>query len=538
MTGTTIGSLLAWLHNQFGAASCPGDWVRTIVAFGALVGLVAVACTVLIAVLHRTIGRQDSAPMVAVSALLTLGGQFTLPWLLLVGVATAVPAGALRASHSPLAPPGAGAGLSDAALAGFVRGYCQLPPQGRYLASARTVVGALTDPAAGLAVYVARFATLVGVPIVICLCLWWLGRVVFRAGPSWQRWLFPTSFVTLVVVTANHPANVIGLAWCGVLPVAVLGPPVCRLIVGPKPRVALPVAEQDEATTNALSPEHDMLTPRQLVGGRFQLLRELGRGGFGAVWLCADTSLDRKVAVKIAHTVQAENRQRMRREAKALAAIRHSNCVRIYDLVENNASLAIVMEYITGRSLTDVIHADGLFDDNAAVRLWADTASALLAAHQVGVLHRDIKPTNVLIDSTGSPCLIDFGIARTSGDITVTMTGAVIGTPSYLAPEVAAGQPATPESDVWQLAATVNYALTGQPPRGACDDGRQAWAAAIRGAPCSAIASGSAHRALLAASLDNDPDRRPSLPDVITSLRGSTPLLEVGPPGADGDAPA
>ena len=513
-----IGSLLSWLHSHFGAASCPGDWVWTITAFGVLVGIVGAACAVLIAVSRRTLGARDSRPMVVGAALLSVVGGFALPWWLLVGITGAVPAAALRASHSPLAPAGGGAGLSDAALAGFATGYCHLPRQGLYLASARSVLGALSDPAAGLTVFIGRFATLVAMPILIGLCLWWLGRVVFRTGPAWQRWLFLGSFAALVLATTSRAANVTGLVWCGVLPVAALVLPICRLIAGPKIHPAAP-----DATTQVVLPGPGQLSPGQVAGGRFQPLRELGRGGFGAVWLCTDTSLDRKVAVKLAHIVQGENRERMRREARALAAIRHPNCVRVYDLVDSDDSgLAIVMEYITGRSLTDVIRADGPVDDTTAGRFWADTASALLATHQVGVLHRDIKPANVLLAADGSPCLIDFGIARTSGDITVTATGAVIGTPSYLAPEVAAGGPATPESDVWQLAATVNYALTGQPPRGMHDDDRQAWAAAIRGAACSAIASESAHSVLLSEALDNDPGKRPTLPELITSLGGST----------------
>ncbi|HYS39565.1 MAG TPA: protein kinase [Pseudonocardiaceae bacterium] len=165
-----------------------------------------------------------------------------------------------------------------------------------------------------------------------------------------------------------------------------------------------------------------------------------------------------------------------------------------------------------------VIRGDGPVDDDAAARLWADTAAALLAAHQVGVLHRDIEPSNILIDSDGTPWLIDFGIARTSGDVTVTENRCGDRQPSYLPPEVAAGKPATAESDVWQLAATVNYALTSQPPPGGYDDDRHAWAAAFQGAPCSAVVTGSAHHALLVASLDDDPAQRPTLPNLIESL--------------------
>lgn len=520
-----IGSLLAWLHSWFGAAACPGDWIRTIVAFGALLGLVGMACAVLIAVLRRTISKRDSVPMVVGSALLGLGSQFVLPWLLLVDVTAAVPAAALRASHSPLAPPGAGAGLSSADLAGFTQGYCRLPPQGLYLASTRTVIGAVTDSATSLTLYVVRFSTLVVVPILIALCLLWLGHMVFRSGPAWRRWLFPCWFVALVAVTLNRSANVMGIAWCGVLPVAVVAPLICWLIAPKRRTAAVPLSAPipvpvpvDDTTVRVSLRAGGMVSPPSLADGRFQRLRELGRGGFGVVWLCLDTSLDRKVAVKIAYLTGGENRQRMHREAKALAAIRHPNCVRIYDLVESDDSLAIVMEYITGRSLTDVVRTDGPLDDDAAARLWARTASALLAAHQVGVLHRDIKPSNILIDSDDTPWLIDFGIARTSGDVTVTETGAVIGTPSYLPPEVAAGKPATAESDIWQLAATVNYALTNQPPRGAHDNDQHAWAAAIQGAACSAVATGSAHHALLVASLANDPAQRPTLQDLIESF--------------------
>ena len=123
-----------------------------------------------------------------------------------------------------------------------------------------------------------------------------------------------------------------------------------------------------------------------------------------------------------------------------------------------------------------------------------------------------------MIDSDDTPWLIDFGITRTFGDVTVTETGAVIGTPSYLPPEVAAGKPATAESDVWQLAATVNYALTSQPPRGAHDNDQHAWAAAIQGAACSAVATSSTHHALLVASLANDPAERPTLRNLIESF--------------------
>jgi serine/threonine protein kinase len=126
-------------------------------------------------------------------------------------------------------------------------------------------------------------------------------------------------------------------------------------------------------------------------------------------------------------------------------------------------------------------------------------------------MHRDVKPGNVIVDASGLAHLIDFGIARRSGDATLTQAGFVLGTPDFLAPEVAAGQRATPESDSWQLAATISYALTGHPPRGGHPDAVSGLRAAAAGAPLSHLPPRSAHLALLHAAMDNDPARRPPL---------------------------
>ena len=126
-------------------------------------------------------------------------------------------------------------------------------------------------------------------------------------------------------------------------------------------------------------------------------------------------------------------------------------------------------------------------------------------------MHRDVKPGNIVLDRAGVAHLIDFGIARRTGDSTMTIAGFVLGTPDFLAPEVARGERATPASDSWQLAATISFALTGHPPRGGHQDAISGLRAAATGAPLSHLPAHSAHTALLRAALDNDPARRPPL---------------------------
>ncbi|GAA0630809.1 serine/threonine-protein kinase [Kutzneria viridogrisea] len=255
-------------------------------------------------------------------------------------------------------------------------------------------------------------------------------------------------------------------------------------------------------------------------GGRFRRIRQLGQGGFGKVWLAMDASLGRKVAIKIAHATDPDSEQRMLREARALAAVRHPHCVRVYDILEDADGLAIVMEYVEGPSLAQALHDNGLVDDVAAARLWVTMAGALGAAHEKSVLHRDLKPSNVIIDQSGTAHLIDFGLARRRGDSTLTATGMMMGTPDFLAPEVARGEQASPASDAWQLAATVSYALTGHPPRGSRDNPMAALMAAANGEPCNRLPERSVHRRLLMASLDKDPNRRPTLGRVQQQLDG------------------
>ncbi|MGB3437762.1 MAG: serine/threonine-protein kinase [Actinophytocola sp.] len=245
--------------------------------------------------------------------------------------------------------------------------------------------------------------------------------------------------------------------------------------------------------------------------GRFQRLRQLGTGGFGTVWLAKDTQLNRTVAIKMAHAPDAETEERMLREARALAAVHHPNCVRVYDIVSEADGLGLIMEYIEGEQLAEVVHGKSTLSDLQAARLWLTMAGALMAAHAKGVLHRDVKPANVIVDPDGNPHLIDFGIARSKGDQTLTAAGMMVGTPDFLAPETATGAQATPASDAWQLAATVSFALAGNPPRGVRENAMAALMAAAKAEPLSQLPHRSTHLRLLTASLDKDPARRPTL---------------------------
>jgi hypothetical protein len=299
----------------------------------------------------------------------------------------------------------------------------------------------------------------------------------------------------------------------------------------PAPRTPLPrtPVAQHPPQPPPRGPRPTLVAPAPPFGAgapRFRLIRRLGAGGFGRVWLAHDARLGQPVALKAAHAPDPETEERIRREARALVAVRHPHCVRIHDLLPATADpglrelegLVIVMEYVEGSSLGDLVRSRGPLDDVSAARVWVGLAGALDAAHSRGVMHRDVKPGNVVVDQSGLAHLIDFGIARKTGDSTMTMAGFVLGTPDFLAPEVACGERATPASDSWQLAATISYALTGHPPRGVHADAVSGLRAAAAGAPLTHLPSRSAHLALLRAALDANPRRRPPLRAVQSAL--------------------
>ncbi|HET9517709.1 MAG TPA: serine/threonine-protein kinase, partial [Actinoplanes sp.] len=207
------------------------------------------------------------------------------------------------------------------------------------------------------------------------------------------------------------------------------------------------------------------------VGERYLLRQRLGSGGMGVVWLADDEVLRRRVAVKELHhsfgssdRTVATTRERSLREARAAAALHHPNIVAVYDIVEHDDRPWIVMEFVPGRSLKQVVDDDGPLATGRAVEIGLQLLSALQAAHTAGITHRDVKPANVLVTDKGAVRLTDFGLATVPDTETLTETGAVLGTPGYLAPEQARGLTPGPPADVFGLGATLYYALEGVGP--------------------------------------------------------------------------
>ncbi|MFF4741605.1 protein kinase [Streptomyces sp. NPDC001268] len=208
----------------------------------------------------------------------------------------------------------------------------------------------------------------------------------------------------------------------------------------------------------------------RLLAGRYLLVEQLGHGGMGTVWRAQDQVLGREVAVKeltvrgLPHEELAVLHTRMEREARAAARVKHPGVVTVFDVLEEDGRPWIVMELIDGQSLADVIATEGTLLPRDAARLGEHLLSALDRAHQLGVLHRDVKPANVLLERGGRVVLTDFGIAVMGGSTGLTRTGDVIGSPDYLAPERAMGHRPGPESDLWSLGVTLYAAVEGQSP--------------------------------------------------------------------------
>jgi serine/threonine protein kinase len=201
--------------------------------------------------------------------------------------------------------------------------------------------------------------------------------------------------------------------------------------------------------------------------GRYRLIELLGRGGMGEVWRAHDTGTDRIVAIKLlpAHFSDNEDFQRrFRREAHAAARLDSPHVIPIYDYGEIEGRLYVCMRLIKGRDLQTVL-ADGPLEPSRAVRIIEHVAVALHAAHEVGLLHRDVKPSNILLDKNDFAYLIDFGIARAMEETRLTSTGSTIGTFHYMAPERLGDHPTDDaRADIYAVACVLYECLTGKPP--------------------------------------------------------------------------
>ncbi|WP_431986573.1 serine/threonine-protein kinase [Streptomyces griseoflavus] len=209
----------------------------------------------------------------------------------------------------------------------------------------------------------------------------------------------------------------------------------------------------------------------RLLAGRYRLGDVLGRGGMGTVWRAQDETLGRTVAVKelrFPSSIDEEEKRRLitrtLREAKAIARIRNTSAVTVYDVVQEDDRPWIVMELVEGKSLAEAIREDGLLEPRRAAEVGLAVLDVLRSAHREGILHRDVKPSNVLIAEDGRVVLTDFGIAQVEGDPSITSTGMLVGAPSYISPERARGHKPGPAADLWSLGGLLYAAVEGTPP--------------------------------------------------------------------------
>ncbi|MGW4422338.1 protein kinase domain-containing protein [Streptosporangium sp. NPDC004631] len=214
-----------------------------------------------------------------------------------------------------------------------------------------------------------------------------------------------------------------------------------------------------------------MSDSQEIIGARYRLLEHIGRGGMGTVWRARDEVLGRDVAVKEvipSPDLTGPEREvftvRTLREARAAGRVGHPGVATVYDVIEEDGRPWIVMQLVESRTLGAVIREDGPLPPARVARIGLEVLGALVAAHHAGVLHRDVKPDNVLLARDGRAVLTDFGIAVLEGDSSVTRTGALIGTPAFIAPERASGGTAEFASDLWSLGVTLYVAVEGRSP--------------------------------------------------------------------------
>ncbi|QWF76873.1 Serine/threonine-protein kinase PknD [Amycolatopsis sp. CA-230715] len=244
----------------------------------------------------------------------------------------------------------------------------------------------------------------------------------------------------------------------------------------------------------------------------------------GVVWRAVDERLERSVAVKqilaqpgLSESERATVRQRAMREAKNAARFQHPNAIVVFDIAEHGGDPCLVMEYLPSKSLSAVLAEQPTLPLAQVARIGEQVASALVAAHRAGIVHRDIKPGNILIDESGTTKITDFGISRAAGDLTLTQTGLIGGTPAYLPPELARGSDPAPASDVFSLGATLYHALEGQPPYGNSSNQLALLYTAANGQVIPPRQSGQA-TALLMSLLRAEADERPSMSEARERL--------------------
>jgi hypothetical protein len=277
----------------------------------------------------------------------------------------------------------------------------------------------------------------------------------------------------------------------------------------------------------------------RLIAERYRLRKWIGSGAMGEVWQAMDERLNRIVAAKslllpagLSPPDAEILRQRSFREGRIAARLQHPNAIAVYDVASDEGRPVLIMEYMASRSLAEVIDDDGPLAPDQVANIGAQAASALAAAHAASIVHRDIKPGNILLGPDGTTKITDFGISRATGDITVTKTGVLTGTPAYLSPEAARGQPTGSPSDVFALGATLYAAVEGEPPFGR-DDNTMALLHLIATGKVNPPKRAGVLAATLQKMLRDDPSTRPTMKQLTEELtavaKGQTVVAEAAP---------
>ncbi|WP_330181906.1 serine/threonine protein kinase [Nocardia sp. NBC_01503] len=269
-----------------------------------------------------------------------------------------------------------------------------------------------------------------------------------------------------------------------------------------------------------------------MIAGHYRLVERIGSGGTGVVWRAVDERLERSVAIKQIITQPSLSaadkdivRQRAAREARNAARFQHPNAIVVFDITEHEGDPCLVMEYLPSQSLAVVLSSQGTLPLPQVARIGEQVASALIAAHRVGIVHRDVKPGNILLGDNGAVKITDFGISKAKGDVTLTATGLISGTAAYLAPEVARGAEPSPAADVFALGATLFHALEGEPPYGTNPNPLALLYAAANGQISTPRNAGPLSDLLLAL-LSFEPEDRPSMTEVRDIM---AEFAEIGP---------
>ena len=275
------------------------------------------------------------------------------------------------------------------------------------------------------------------------------------------------------------------------------------------------------------------VTPTRVIGGRYVVLAELGRGGMGIVWRAEDRMMGRHVAVKELHLPDGLGpddrrlfRERLLREARTAGRLNDPAIVTVYDVVSDGGVDHIVMELIEAPTLADVVARSGPLSENATLEVARRLLGALRTAHKRGVVHRDVKPSNVMLGNDGRVTLTAFGIAQAADDPRLTTTGSLVGSPGYMAPERLDGGHADPASDLWSLGATLWYAVQGRGPFSR--DTTAATIAAVINAEVPTTRTRGPLGAVIAGLLQRDPRARLTGVQAAALLSGEPPTPPTG----------